>query len=49
MQGTWCDVLIIPAVAESLNMQIYIVESHVNIITHHCTKEDQLINNILVM
>ena len=27
----WCDVLIIQAVAESLNRQIYIVESHVNI------------------
>ena len=31
MQGTWCDVLIIQVVAESLNIQIYIVESHVNI------------------
>lgn len=31
MQGTRCDVLIIQAVAGSLNIQIYIVESYVNI------------------
>jgi len=31
MQGTWCDALIIQAVAESLNIQIYIVESRINI------------------
>ena len=30
MQGTWCDALIVQAVAESLNIQIYIVESHIN-------------------
>ena len=32
MQGTWpwCDALTVQAVAESLNIQIYIVESHVN-------------------
>lgn len=30
MRGTWCDALIVQAVAESLNIQIYIVESHVN-------------------
>ena len=30
MQGTWCDGLIIQAVADSLNLQIYIVESNEN-------------------
>ena len=31
MQGTWCDALTVQAVAESLNVQIYIVESHANL------------------
>ena len=30
MQGTWCDALTVQAVAESLNIQIYIIESNVN-------------------
>lgn len=30
MQGTWCDALTVQAVAESLNIEIYIVESHAN-------------------
>ena len=29
MQGTWCDALMIQAVTESPNVQIYIVESRV--------------------
>ena len=30
MQGTWCDAIIVQAVAESQNVQIYIVESNEN-------------------
>ena len=30
MQGTWCDALIVQAVAESRHVNIYIIESHEN-------------------
>ena len=30
MQGTWCDALIVQAVAESQHVNIYIIESHEN-------------------
>ena len=47
MQGTWCDALTVEAVAESLNIQIYIVESHVNfgqvtfIQPHHSSQQQR--------
>ena len=30
LQGSWCDALIVQAVAESQNLRIHIVESHEN-------------------